>query len=77
MTVRISEIKTASAATVIDLHIVERAGAAAISEALGADAIEDAVELRLIDFEGVVVPFESVPVWKSPPAVVTGTQAFP
>ena len=58
VTVRISKVKTASAATVIDLHIVERAGAAAISNALGADAIEDAVKLRLIDFEGIVVTLE-------------------
>src|SRR5262249_43700952 len=46
--VRVSEIKTASATTVIDLHVVEGAGSAAISNALGADAIEDAVKLRLI-----------------------------
>src|SRR5215471_10531130 len=49
VTVRISKVKTASAATVIDLHIVERTGAAAISDALGADSVEDAVKLRLID----------------------------
>src|SRR5215472_13726345 len=55
VTVRIAKVKTASAATVIDLHIVERAGAAAISNALGADAIEDAVKLGLVDFEGIVV----------------------
>src|SRR5262249_59134201 len=53
--VRISEIKPASATTVIDLHIVEGAGSAAISNALGADSVEDAVKLRFIDFEGVVV----------------------
>src|SRR5215467_15599592 len=58
MTVRIAKVKTASAATVIDLHIVERAGAAAISNALGADSIEDAVKLRLIDLEGIVVTLE-------------------
>src|SRR5262245_19137620 len=56
--VRISEIKTASATTVIDLHVVERAGSAAISNALGADAAEDAVKLRFIDLEGVVVTLE-------------------
>ena len=55
MAVRISEIKTASATTVIDLHIVEGAGPAAIRNALGADAVEDAVKLRFVDFEGVVV----------------------
>jgi RES domain-containing protein len=58
VTVRISKVKPASAATVIDLHIVKRARAAAISNALGADAIEDAVKLRLIDFEGIVVTLE-------------------
>src|SRR5262249_2008529 len=58
MTVRIGKVKTASAATVIDLHIVERAGAAAISDALGSDAIEDAVKLGLVDFEGIVVTLE-------------------
>jgi hypothetical protein len=56
--VRVSEIKTASATTVIDLHVVEGAGSAAISNALGADAIEDAVKLRLIDLEGVVMTLE-------------------
>jgi len=56
--VRISEIKTASATTVIHLHIVERAGSAAISNALGADSVEDAVKLCFIDFEGVVVTLE-------------------
>src|SRR5262249_57290711 len=56
--VRIPEIKTASATTVIDLHVVERAGSAAISNALGADAAEDAVKLRFIDLEGVVVTLE-------------------
>src|SRR5262245_55871039 len=54
VTVRISKIKAAPAATVVDLHIVERAGAAAISDALGAHAVEDAVKLRLIDLEGIV-----------------------
>ena len=58
VTVRISKVKTASAATVIDLHVVERAGTAAISNALGADAVEDAVKLRLVDFEGIVVTLE-------------------
>src|SRR5215831_17762996 len=56
--VRISEIKPASATTVIDLHIVKGAGSAAISNALGADSVEDAVKLRFIDFEGVVVTLE-------------------
>ena len=56
--VRISEIKTTSATTVIELHVVERAGSAAISDALGSDSIEDAVKLRLIDFEGIVVTLE-------------------
>src|SRR5215468_3539196 len=56
--VRISEIKPASATTVIDLHIVEGTGSAAISNALGANSIEDAVKLRLVDFEGVVVALE-------------------
>src|SRR5262245_20954824 len=56
--VRISEIKPASATTVIDLHIVEGAGSAAISNALGADSVEDAVKLRFIDFERIVVAVE-------------------
>src|SRR3984893_6666184 len=58
VTVRISKVKTAAAATVVDLHIVERARAAAVSDALGSHAIEDAVELRLIDFEGIMVTLE-------------------
>src|SRR5262249_10386542 len=56
--VRISEIKTASATTAIDLHIVERAGSTAVRDALGTDAVEDAVKLRFIDLEGVVVTLE-------------------
>src|SRR5262245_26631736 len=56
--VRISEIKPASATTVIDLHVVEGAGSAAINNALGTDSVEDAVKLRFIDFEGVVVTLE-------------------
>src|SRR5215831_16576860 len=56
--VRIPEIKPASATTVIDLHVVEGAGSAAISNALGADAVEDAVKLHFVDFEGVVVTLE-------------------
>src|SRR5262245_18325531 len=56
--IRISEIKTASATTVIDLHVVEGAGSAAISNAIGAYSVEDAVKLRLIDVEGVVVTLE-------------------
>src|SRR5262249_24360123 len=56
--VRISEIKPASATTAIDLHIVERAGSTAVRDALGTDAVEDAVKLRFIDLEGVVVTLE-------------------
>jgi hypothetical protein len=41
-------------ATVIDLHVVERRGTAAVSNTLRADPLEDAVELRLVNFEGAV-----------------------
>src|SRR5215472_6293645 len=54
----IAEIEAAAAATAIDLHVVKRAGAAAISNSVGAHALEDLVELRLIDLEGVVVALE-------------------
>src|SRR5262249_28713422 len=56
--VRIAEIEAAAAATAIDLHVIKRAGAAAISNSLGAHPLEDLVELRLIDLEGVVVALE-------------------
>src|SRR5262249_8951034 len=56
--VRIAEIEAAAAAPAINLHVVKRAGAAAISNSLGAHALEDLVEFRLIDLEGVVVALE-------------------
>src|SRR5262249_39317161 len=53
--VRIAEIEAAAAAPAINLHVVKGAGTAAISNALGAHAFEDLVELRLTDLESVVV----------------------
>jgi hypothetical protein len=50
--------RAASGATVIDLHVVERRGTAAVSNTLRADPLEDAVELRLVNFEGVVRALE-------------------
>src|SRR6516162_6660943 len=49
---------------VVDLHIVRRARTAAICQPLAADAVEDPVELRLADLEGVVMSLEVVPVIK-------------
>jgi hypothetical protein len=62
VTVGVAEVKAATAAAVIDLHILGRARPAAIGETLAADAVEDAVELRLADFESVVMPLEAVPI---------------
>src|SRR5215475_14124173 len=55
---RIAQIEAAAAATAIDLHVVKRAGAAAISNSLGTHALENLIELRLTDLEGVVVALE-------------------
>src|SRR5262249_50548642 len=55
---RVSGIKTPAPPPRSDLHIVEGAGSAAISNALGADSVEDAVKLRFIDFERIVVALE-------------------
>src|SRR5438105_7704284 len=56
--VRVADIETAPAAPTIDLHVIERARSAAIGEALGAHALEDRVELGLIDLERVMVALE-------------------
>src|SRR5262245_61464510 len=56
--VRVTEVETASAMTVIDLHVVERPRSAAIGETLGAHALEDPVEVGLIDLERVMVALE-------------------
>jgi hypothetical protein len=49
--------RAASGATVADLH-VERRGTAAVSNTLRANPLEDAFELRLVNFEGVVMALE-------------------
>src|SRR5262249_60353734 len=49
VTVRIAKVKAASAPTVIDLHIVKRAGAAALSDAPGPGPREEAGKGRTID----------------------------
>src|SRR5919109_5076315 len=56
--VRVAEIETAPATPAIDLRVVERERSAAIGEALGADALEDRVELGLADLERVMVTLE-------------------
>src|SRR6516162_11756439 len=62
MAIRVAEIEAAAAMAVIDLHVLSRARAAAIGDALGEDAVEDPVKLRFADLEGIVVPLEGVPV---------------
>src|SRR5437660_7129214 len=62
--VRIEEVEAAAAMAMINLHVVRRPRPAAIGEALAADAIEDPVELRFGDLEGVMVPLEAVPIIK-------------
>src|SRR5438105_12554166 len=62
VTVRVAEVKSAAAIAMIDLHVLGRARPAAVGEALGADAIEDPVELGFADLEGIMVPLESVPI---------------
>src|SRR5262252_8338143 len=53
-----------AAVTIIDLHILRGARSTAISEPRGTDPIKDAVKLRFADLEGVMVPFETVPIVK-------------
>ena len=60
--VRVPKIKSAAAVPVIDLHVLRGARAAAIGEALGANPVENPVELRLADLKGVMVAFEAVPI---------------
>src|SRR5437899_8799955 len=62
VTIRVAEIEAAAAIAMIDLHILRGARTAAVGEALTADPVEDPVELGFADFEGVVVPFDSVPI---------------
>jgi hypothetical protein len=64
VTIRVAEVEAAAAIAVIDLHILCGARPAAVGEAVVADPVEDPVELRLADFEGVVVPLEAVPIVK-------------
>src|SRR5215469_1267678 len=60
--VRVTEVEPATAMAVIDFHVLRRARAAAIGQPLAADAIEDPVELRFADLEGIVMPLEAVPI---------------
>src|SRR5260370_21686065 len=46
----------------IDLHVLSGTRPAAVGEALTADPVEDPVELRFADFEGIVVPLEAGPI---------------
>ena len=46
----------------IDLHVLRGARPAAVDDPLIADPIEDPVELRFADLEGIVVPLEAVPI---------------
>src|SRR5690242_7004888 len=60
--VRVPKIKSAAAVPVVDFHVLRGARATAIGEALGADPVENPVELVLADPEGVMVAFEAVPI---------------
>src|SRR5260370_37704465 len=46
----------------IDLHVLSGTRPAAVGEALTADPVEDPVELRFADLEGIVVPLEAGPI---------------
>src|SRR5260370_16723631 len=46
----------------IDLHVLSGTRPAAVGEALTPDPVEDPVELRFADFEGIVVPLEPGPI---------------
>src|SRR5262249_37330981 len=59
MAVGVAEVKSASAMAVVDAHIVERGRSAARSDPLPPHPLEDWIELRLIDFEGVMVALET------------------
>src|SRR5579864_81845 len=58
--VRIAKIEATSAAAMVDFHIIQRAGAAAIGDTLGTNALEDFVEFLLADLEGVVMMLELI-----------------
>src|SRR5260370_40913883 len=62
VTVRVAEIEAATAVAMIDLHVLSGTRPAAVGEALTADPVEDPVELRFADFEGIVVPLEAGPI---------------
>src|ERR1700724_2529128 len=62
MAVRVAEVKAAAALAVVDLQVLGGARPAAVDETLTADAIKDPVELRLADFEGVVMSLEGIPI---------------
>src|SRR5258708_10672150 len=59
MVARVAEVKAAPASPLADRHVIGREGATAIWNSFGADALEDAVEFRLADLEGVMVTGEA------------------
>src|SRR5262249_25539486 len=56
--VRIAEIESASAMTVIDFNVVKATGPAALTNTLGAPPADDSIELRFVDLEGIMVALE-------------------
>lgn len=58
MAVRVLKIHAASAAAMVDLHIVPRVRFASVWNSFRPNASEDRVELRLADLEGVVMDVE-------------------
>ena len=58
MAIGIAKVHASPTSPVVDLHVVDLAGAAAIDDSLALDAAEDFVEFRVINFERVVVMVE-------------------
>src|SRR5262245_9664367 len=59
MPVRVAEVETASAVSLIDFHILERTRSAAIRNAFGADAADNAIEVRFAYLERIVMTLEA------------------
>src|SRR5262245_62857431 len=58
--VRVFEIDAAATIPVIELAVIEAPGGAAVSESGLLDALEDGVELGVVNVEGVVVTTERI-----------------
>ena len=58
MAVGIAKIHAASAAPVVDLHVLECPRPAAIDNAIGLNPANNSIEFRLTHLEGIVMRFE-------------------